>query len=451
MPIIKSRILFIFILILLFPVFLFSYFTEVLCEEKPKTYNLKVTERDAIGRVIEDWNSTHSNLFTEALWNKQNIYDTGHYLMVPLHAAFYCNDKKMIVNFSNQFRLFMDFLDGRGVAATGAGTQNNAQYIYLASRFVYLCYENGYEHIIPEGLLSLIRGFALEYFFKPGKWWKDQKQEMNMDERFSFIMSDVATEYEYYKVIPDLNLFITAIAADVLAINEMQGIQTHNHDEPLKYIVNRLYELLKHEVVFLGEGDRWLLQPGRWTDHKDYLYAGHNELHVEMEPAPIDDIAQDSSHFHRFPLFIESWKNAFPKNSREFTFFERLRTGLTEQMISSVIIPPTEEHPYYRLTNFMDGRNGVYRYKYSTNAEQKGTLPFQLSGTFLLGWWSFLKDERIAQIYKEIFYSFPLSEQAILCYTGANTTRKRHPLFKTPDCFMSNGITFFIAYFASLL
>lgn len=291
-------------------------------------------------RIINEWNVKFSPLLNEPLWTKQNIYDAGHFLMIPLHAAFYLNNKKMIDDFSEQFLLFMRFLDGRGVAATGAGTQNNAQYVYLASRFIYLCYESGYEYLIPVGLHDVIRNFVVGYFYARGKWWKDQEKEMDMDERFTFIMGDEVAEYQYYKVIPDLCLFVTAIAADLLAISENKAL---NHDETLKYIVDRLYELLKHEVVFLGEGDRWLLHPGRWSDHKDYLYAGHSGIHEEMENAPIHDIAEDSSHFHRFPLFIESWKNAFPRDSQEFAFFERLRIGLAEQMIHSVIVPPSRD------------------------------------------------------------------------------------------------------------
>lgn len=437
---------------IVFIFFLFIFIISQLAPLQAITHAKQPIHPGALdGIMIDKWNSNFSSLLCEPLWTNRDIYDAGHFLMVPLHAAFYFNDKEMIDNFSNQFHFFMDFLDGRGVAATGAGTQNNAQYVYLASRFTYLCYEYGYEHIIPEGLLSVIRGFAVEYFLKPGKWWKDQKKEMNMDERFSFIMSDEATEFKHHKVIPDLNLFVTAIAADMLAINEMREIQTPNQDEPLKHIVNRLYELLKHEVIFLGEGDRWLLQPGQWSDHNDYLYAGHNEIQVEMKPAPIDDIAEDSSHFHRLPLFIESWKNAFPKDSVEFLFFERLRIGLVEQMISSVIVCPTKEHPFFRLTNFMDGRNGIYRYNYQTNAEQKGTLPYQLSGTFLLGWWSFLHDVHISSIYKAIFESYPLSKQALLCYTGPNTTRERHPLFSLPNSLLPKGIFYYILYFASKL
>ena len=34
------------------------------------------------------WNDTVAAQLKDELWNDKNIYDAGHYLMVPMHAAF---------------------------------------------------------------------------------------------------------------------------------------------------------------------------------------------------------------------------------------------------------------------------------------------------------------------------------------------------------------------------
>lgn len=275
---------------------------------------------------------------------------------------------------------------------------------------------------------------------------------MNMGERFNFIVSNERTEYKWYKTIPDLNLFITAIAADLLSV-EKERKEKHDSvaEKKLKHIMEKFYSLMRHEVVFIGKGNRWLLQPGVLSDHSDYIYAGYDDFSKISSPKPISDIVSDSSHFHRMSLFILSWSGAFKEGSEQKLFFERLRIGLKEQLLHVVLISPSAKFPFYRLTNYMDGNNGLYRYNYETNGLQKGTLPYQLSGTFLLGWWAFLKDAEVSQIYNDIYHMFPLSKAALQCYVGANTTRKRHPAYRAPDCFLEGGICRILVYFASLI
>lgn len=67
----------------------------------------------------------------------------------------------------------------------------------------------------------------------------------------------------------------------------------------------------------------------------------------------------------------------------------------------------------------MNGMNGVYRYSTAANVgEGKGYGPYELSGTFLIGWWSFLGDPEIDKAYGEIAKSFPLPEKVMMTYQG---------------------------------
>ena len=95
-----------------------------------------------------------------------------------------------------------------------------------------------------------------------------------------------------------------------------------------------------------------------------------------------------------------------------------------------------KENLYYRTTNYMDGRNGLYRYNYTTQ-QDTAYLPYQLSGTITLGWWSFLGGE-MSELYKNIYETFPLDENALKTYVGPNTTRERNKYVAWPAYF-ENG------------
>jgi hypothetical protein len=85
-----------------------------------------------------------------------------------------------------------------------------------------------------------------------------------------------------------------------------------------------------------------------------------------------------------------------------------------------------------RMTNFMDGENGVYRYGYPTQGAGNGFGPFELSGSVNLGWWSFL-GSATSPAYAAQKASMPFVEDVIRLYVGPNTTRIRNPYFSEPD------------------
>jgi hypothetical protein len=61
------------------------------------------------------------------------------------------------------------------------------------------------------------------------------------------------------------------------------------------------------------------------------------------------------------------------------------------------------------LNNYMCGHNGYYRYNYDGSGS-KGHGPYELSGTFSLGWWSLLGGEEIAVHYQNLSNAYPLSD-----------------------------------------
>ena len=183
-----------------------------------------------------------------------------------------------------------------------------------------------------------------------------------------------------------------------------------------------------------------VLQPGAWTDHPDYEYAGHTEMVPGMPRSPVSGIAPDSSHSHRLPLFLSSLAEG-GRNSGEEMLYRALKAGLAEQFLAKVAVPPSESFGAVRLTNFMDGHNGVYRWGYQTIGEGSGYGPYELSGTFNLGWWAFLGDTRVRDLYVTQVSKFPLPEAVIDTYLGPgrNSLREQNLRITSPECYR-NGM-----------
>ncbi len=138
------------------------------------------------------------------------------------------------------------------------------------------------------------------------------------------------------------------------------------------------------------------------------------------------DIAADSSHSMRFPLWLKSLAEAYAEGSLEKMYYKKLIKGLAKQFLYRVLVFPTDEFAGYRTNNFMDGRNGVYRWGYVTQGPANGYGPYELSGSFLLGWWFFLDNYEIRNIYKEMSQYFPLKPEIIPVYIGPGTSRERN-------------------------
>jgi hypothetical protein len=120
-------------------------------------------------------------------------------------------------------------------------------------------------------------------------------------------------------------------------------------------------------------------------------------------------------------------------------YFERLRSGLASQFLDKVLVSPSDEFPNYRTNNFMDGYNGIYRYNYSTLGSSQGYGAYELSSAMFVGFWSFLPNQRMEDVYCFIASHYPLNEKEIAIYSGPGSSRDRHPLFKS-GAGLENGL-----------
>jgi len=217
----------------------------------------------------------------------------------------------------------------------------------------------------------------------------------------------------YYGRFSDADCYILALGADLQTYRKAAG------DKPSK----ALQEINSTAVKVYRKGGasypdgRWLFEPGIYDDHPDTTYAGRTSVSPDMAPSRVKGIGVDSSHFMRWPLFLSSHLEALGASTDNGADFKRYRSGLAKQFLTKVLVPPSSEFRGYRLTNYMDGTNGIYRYKYSASLP-KGYGPYELSSSLLCGWWVFLHDDRVVDIYRKESALFPMSQDEADAYLG---------------------------------
>ena len=150
-----------------------------------------------------------------------------------------------------------------------------------------------------------------------------------------------------------------------------------------------------------------------------------------------DDIAMDSSHSHRFPLWLISLESSHEDSAEWVASYAKVRHALGTQFISKVAVPPNGRDGIWLTKNYMDGRNGLYRWKCLSEKNGAGYRPYELSGTVFLGWWSFLGPVT-AEMNCALANSFPLREPFLSLLPGPPTSRYRHRLVSGVTPF-SNG------------
>ena len=353
------------------------------------------------------WNKTVKFYLKYPLWTDMYAYDAGHFLMVPLHAAFLNNQEVWQIQFAQHFQRFVKAY----LKYVTRNRLSRLQYLYLASRFLVLAAEKKKQGLIPSQLHSILYTEIKNFWQKDPAWqWNRTPFLGGIRERVLWKLNHKNVKKSYYRAIIDETLFVFAIAADLYTYERLSGVK---NSSILTDILNVAYRVFQQEVVYQPDGG-WLFQPGVWTDHPDYAYAGHKKKIPSMKPLPIPGIAWDSSHSHRFPLWLTSLAGAYPPRSKEYIFYNNLKKGLEKQFFGKVLVPPTKDFAGYRMRNFMDGRNGIYRWKYITLGKNNGYGPYELSRTLLLGWWVFLGTSRIFKVYKDIANSYPLPSLEIV-------------------------------------
>jgi hypothetical protein len=381
------------------------------------------------------WERTIAVYLRDDLWNDRDEYDAGHALMVPLHAAFQRSNAVWLQQFREHFARFAE----RGVDRpfTNANRLQRLQYLYLCSRFVVLADRSGRPDLIPEGLIPHLYQSTSALWETVPAWQRGRTPfPGGMRERLVWKLDTTTAPYRFYRAIIDEENFLFAIAADLAAHERLSRPQTPR-STVLAEILAAALRVVRERGIGTPKGG-WLFQPGFWADHPDYAYAGQLIKVAGMAPSPLSNVAEDTSHSHRWPLWLTSHIEAYPKGSAERRFCLTIRARLERQFYERVLIQPSTEFPAFRTTNYMDGWNGVYRWGYATQGPGNGYGPYELSGTMTLGWWTFLNSQRVRRMYARLA-DFPLPAPVLATYVGPNTTRERHPLVTDPRAY-ENGM-----------
>jgi hypothetical protein len=381
------------------------------------------------------WNSTVRIYLQDNLWTERDMYDAGHVLMVPLHTAFRMDVPQWREQISHHFAEFMAKDTMSFLSEPQALDLAREHYLYLASRFAVLATESGNAELVPSGLVAKLYDEVSALWQQKTAWWYEQNFPGGVRERLAWKMAQDSTIPSYYRAITDHERFLFAIAADLRSLELITGTR-HLLSPMVREIMDVAYAVYNRYVVQYTD-NTWLFQPGVWRDHRDYLYAGNDNLAANLMPSPVDDIAEDTSHSHRFPVWLKSLRDASRDNGMRSRYYTDLLDGLSKRFFDIVLRAPDRYFPGYRVTNFMDGRNGVYRWQYETAGINNGYGPFQLSGILVVGWWGMLPDWRAHQMYCDMAGRFPLPEDVVRTYTGPNTTRERNPLVRWPDFFLN--------------
>lgn len=372
-------------------------------------------------------------LLQDDLWTIQNKYDSAHVLMLPMEYVFSRNSESFLKRqdfFHQHFaRNFEDF-----TVSFGDNRLENCLYLYLVSRYLNKSYNTpGWTDAHRRAAEETV-AFITEFWQTTPAWHWGKAPFTGARARLEWRLTNKVVERSYYRAIIDEELFAFGIAAEIKTLSEkIPSLRTETVDDILTY-ADRVFT---DEIVFT-EGERWTLQPGAWTDHPNYAYAGHKTLTSNLAPLPINDISPDSSHAHRYPLLLISLRDSSRPNTARFSHYNNLLMGLKQQFETVIINSPETQLGGPTMNNYFDGRNGLYLYNPKRFGNELGYGPSSLSGTLALSWYSFLGSEAFKSELAET--TFPLNPKLLDLYTNPNTERARHVLLAWPNYF-TNGWT----------
>lgn len=370
------------------------------------------------------YNDTVIALLEQELWTSRDAYDASHYLMVPMFYAFRSGESSLIEAYARFFARFAEEVGSGTSAFTSIGDLDKLQFHFFATQFMVLCALHGRQELVPAVLPELSQRCA-EYvlYDVPSNWGVEPSYEYHIQT----VLSGKQYSRQYYSMIDDFTLFSLGILCGPHIYHSESNLPVSRTEEQAREDAYQLFASPLLNTTTADDG--WLFQVGVCSDYGDFAYAGNPSITEGIEPCVKEDIVADSSHFHRMPLLLATFGLAQTEYERQALFLQR-RAQLSNQLINHVL---QEVDGHWLTTTFMDGTNGVYRYSYNT--EGVGLEGYALSGTFLMGWWSLLADDRVSEVYRDILPTFPMAGDRSNPYYDYATTRERNPFFDASSAF----------------
>ncbi|WP_368579302.1 hypothetical protein [Acinetobacter pittii] len=319
-------------------------------------------------------------------WDKKERYNSSHFLMVPMHYIYKNNLTPLEKDFDVHINKFLD----QGVDTIDLNIHKERlttwQYYYFLSEYAVLSnYKN-------ERLNNYLLGNVKNFWLKSTAWqWGGVNNFKNMRERVNWKLKASINSHDYRVGIIDEELFLFGVAANLK--------KKYPNDKDLNDIVQIALEVFKRRSSFTKEGG-WLFDMGIWDNYNDYAYAGYSRKDIIKSKKPLKQMVTDSSHFFRMPKLLLSLENA-GLDKKDKLMIEKYRKGLNKQFFEKVLVIRSN-HIY--LTNYMDGRNGIFRWEYPSLGKGKGYGPYELTYSFGMGWWVFLSSQDIKQTYTNYYH-----------------------------------------------
>jgi len=371
----------------------------------------------------ELWGRTARVLLEAPLWQPRDAYDAGHFLYVPLCAAFELNEPAWQRDFQEHFVRFL-----------AASSQLPAEehlflgYGFLSVRYCTYAAASAQRAAIPPGLPQYWLSRLVELWLRDPAWQWRRDPFAGFRERLDWKLSRQAPLFSFEQAILDDDLWVFGMAAELSQLDRLGysfGL-TAKQRATLVEILDYAARVFRECVVGTPDG-RWLFQPGVWRDAAAQAQAGFHETFSGMPERLREDVAWDSSHSYRFPVVLASLEAAAERVGQpaQAATYRALRNGLARQFQERVLVRPTADFPVWRMANYMDGWNGVYQWEPSLRV---GYGPFQLSGSLAVGLWSALRTEPMREVFANLARNFPLPERVLDTYHGPVTQRERHPL-----------------------
>lgn len=382
------------------------------------------------------WNENISDVIADPLWHADYAYDASTSLMLPMHYAF-SHRERFEDDPTIEFDLFFNLLELEFIPENIENRVTRTQFLYFITQYLKLNHTRILKNDFMLRLFYKVEQSLIDMWFEEQAVHWDKKLDFKgIKQRLNWKLETAETEKAFYRAVIDEEWASLVALSDLIYISRQIGVPlSFNETE----IVNTGERLIQEFGIYIDE--EFYFQKGVWFDHPDYIYAGNEEIYPDITPFPVFDIAIDSSHSHRLPLWLTSLEDVAINKS----LFQQAKHGLKATFEKRVFQSVYEAgETLFLQTNFMDGTNGVYRYSYDTQGEGNGYQAYELSGTLFVGYYAFLDSKVYSESMRQTRSLFPLSDTALQYYIGPNTTRNRHVKFRWPDYF-NNGFALLFA------
>lgn len=309
-------------------------------------------------------------------WSPSVKYNAAHFLMVPLYYAYKNNNTELKAQFNDHIKKFLADKNKKIDVTDISQRLNNLQYFYFLSEYAVLAKNQE----LAKYLLDNTSKFWLDV---PAPQWGISPLP-NARDRILWKLQ-AGPDVGYKRLIIDEEFFIFGTAANLLKL--------YPENKTLIDIRDLALEVFKQRSEFDAQG-AWLFDKGVFDNYPDYAYAGYNSTNNITKPKPLKNMVSDSSHFFRIPKILLSLQNSYVANSENYNLYKSYRIGLNQQFLNKVV---QINNNNIFLTNYMDGRNGVFRWNYSV--KNKGIGPYKQTYAFGIGWWVFLKNPKVKDLY----------------------------------------------------